>query len=363
MELKDLRIAILGGGAVGTALASFFEYKKLNPILYKRKSKETELYKKVIQDKGICLENEGNINGIVSGHYKFKVTSDYSDIKGSNIFFICSSYTSHKQIGQKLKSLNLDKNKLIIAFPGKLGSSYLLGNAGEISSSPFGVIKRCKYFDSPSIKIRIMNRKFNLKFAHTDTSRNYEALSILNCLFGLGSFEDGEHPIKVGLQNHEYSLNVAAICSNEKKLLKMKQGLIKNPIYALGPKYTRVLEQIFVERQKLADKFGWSLETLEDWLRKREGYSFGENLQQILRRIYGGYAIRVGKSNRRMLEDPWALNLFLDMSNVLGIQSPATRFLVSKIKNIRDMFGYRKNIGYNFKDMNIALGDLPLVIR
>jgi ketopantoate reductase len=215
-------IGIIGGGAVGTATAVYLQNKGHDIKLYRRESKETDFYLRVMRNnRGIKIQNDNHVQGFDSEYSQIHVTTELDELKDSDLILVCTTYKSHKEMGLAIHAFNLKDNCKVIAFPGKLGSSYLLGDSGEISSSVFGVKQKVDYQEE-SLSVIIGNRKLGLEFAYKDRhiDENEEMVATLNSLFGDNSFVNGYHPLRVGLQNHDYSINVASMCDNRDYLLE-----------------------------------------------------------------------------------------------------------------------------------------------
>ncbi len=317
-----------------------------------------DIYDEVMQKGGIKINNVGNVEGFDDEYTRFRVTSNVSKLTDSNAILVCTSYLAHKDVGNMIKSIKDNEKTPIIAFPGKLGSSYLLQNAGEISSSPFGVTKESISSNSNSVTLNVINRKLGLKYAHLNSDRNEEDIIFLNELFGKNSFVDGEHPFKVGLENHDYSINVASMCDNKSFLISDSPNDTKLPIYALSREYTQLLKDVFCERQAVARIFGWDIASLEEWMNNREKRPEGSDLYEKLKNAYSEQLISIGGQDRRIVEDPWALALFENIAKELGIESKATSDLVQEASNIREILGYN-GFGYNLYDLNVGMNEFP----
>jgi len=351
---KVKEIGIIGAGGVGLC-NSLYLSSKFKIILYQREGNTHQIVKQSIKNKKIKLNFSDEVIPFKYNLENISLTKDLNDISTCNLIFICTGYTSHKEIGLKLAEYKWKKNKRITVFPGKLGSSYLLKDCSEISSSVFGVRRDIKSSIENGIILNILNKKNKLKFSAVNTEKNKERIEELNEIYGKDTFINGEHVLKVGLQNHDYSLNVASMCSIANFLINSDNNKIKNPIYKLGPKYTKILELNFYEKQKIANKFGWKLSSIEEWLRNRNNNLNEEDLYTLLKESYQDHKFLVTPNNRRLNEDPWAIILLQDLAKKLNISCPGTDTLVRDILKLRRKLGLPNNIGYYFKDLDIKI--------
>lgn len=344
-----LDIGIIGGGAVGTATAAYLVNQGISPTLYKRAGPETQLYRDAISHHGLVVNNPHEISGFTDDRPSFEVTSDLSDLTNSQMILVCSPYTAHLEVGKALKDRSFE-NIPIIAFPGKLASSYMLGYAGEIGQSVFDVTKDVDY-DAQTVSIRIHNRLNGIEFTHGNPREIPRLLYQLNAIFGEGSFTNGAPPIKVGLQSH--SLNVIAINSHGGEILANKEQTIEIPLYRLQQADVDLFERIFEERQQVASEFGWQLKSMEDYLDKRAHKPHGNTLLEKINDTYGDYLIKVSKNNRRLHEDPWSLALFADIADQVGVKAEASEELLASIRELRHKLGFDEPFGYKASDLNL----------
>jgi hypothetical protein len=124
----------------------------------------------------------------------------------------------------------------------------------------------------------------------------------------------------------------------------------------LCEEYVDLLQGNFRERQAVSQEFGWTLNTLEEWMLNRETVPQGDTLFDMLQDTYSKNNVLITNQDRRIDEDPWALILFRDLARELGIRTDTTDELISRVQSLKEKLGYACETGYSIHDLGINIG-------
>jgi hypothetical protein len=340
-------IGIIGMGSVGISISWVFQQMGLKVIAFKKSKAEAEQFENSMKAEKIKVINKTNIKTLTgSPVFKVQVSSSLQEIaEKADLILYCSLFQQNV-LSYHFNEAQLDlinkKNTPILAFPGKLGSSWLIGKGkvkvGLIGYSPV-FVTQTTIESTQEIFININDFKLSIPLAYNDDHQRSYLLSSLNKCFPLRKqspmFIDGGSTLKTSLSSPISAINASAICDNAAQLIQSNGKMIKMPIYALSEEYSMLFQQAFEEQLSLAKFFQLSnLPTIKDWLQNRPREIVSENVTDMLHEIYKDKNIALDEHYRRITESFYALLFFNFFAKTLGIDVYATRKLLNELSRL-----------------------------
>lgn len=334
-------------GSVGISISWVFQQMGLNVIAFKKSKTEADHFENSMKAEKIKVINKTNVKTLTgSPVFKVQVSSSLQEIaEKSDLILYCSLFqqnvSSYHFNEAQLEIIN-KKNTPMLAFPGKLGSSWLIGKGnvkvGLIGYSPVFVTKTT-IESTKEVFININDFKLSIPLAYDDKNQRLSLLSSLNKCFPFKKqnpmFIDGGSTLKTSLSSPISTINASAICDNAAQLIQSDGKMIKTPIYALSEKYSMLFQEAFEEQLSLAKFFQFSnLPTITDWLQNRPREIVSENVTGMLHEIYKDKNIALDEQDRRITESFYALLFFNFFAKTLGIDVYATRTLLNELSSL-----------------------------
>lgn len=340
-------IGIIGMGGVGISISWVFQQMGLNVIAFKKNKEEAEYFENSMKEEKIKVINKTNIKTLkASPVFKVAVSTSLQEIaEKADLILYCSLFqqnVSSYQFKEKQLELINKKNTPILAFPGKLGSSWLIGKGkvkvGLIGYSPVFVTKTTVE-STKEILFHVNDFKLNIPLAYNDEKQRAYLLSSLNKSFPLieqkPMFIDGGSTLKTSLSSPISTINASAICDNSAKLIESNGSTIRTSIYALSETYSRLFQAAFQEQLSLAEAFQLSnLPTIKSWLKNRPREIVSTNVTDMLQEIYKDKKVALNEQDRRITESFYALLFFKFFAKKLGVNVPATKQLLNELSDL-----------------------------
>ncbi len=343
-------ICIFGTGNVALATAAYLSRSGNQVTIYSRPKPNHDVFDNISAN-GIHAKFQYDDSS--EENFRVRITTDEMEAvnAGSDLILVSINAHGHQDLVSKLRGV---RHQPVIFFPGKFCTSYIVGNQlekfdpnlasclGEAATSLF--FAESSYGrDAHSPCVRLINKKTQVSYGGIDEKRNAAAVELLNSLFGEGAFADGVNPLRVGLQNHDFTINPVSMIANE--------YILKNNVNPAGDHAVAVygdlsefdvelMEKVFKERQQIAAKFGYDLESISSWLdsifpdaRKVNG------LAEKLWKAYGHKTVTVNNfySNRRLREDvPFGLVPLMFLAEKVGVKPTNIAHVIALADKIMD---------------------------
>jgi hypothetical protein len=340
-------IGIIGMGSVGISISWVFQQMGLKVIAFKKSKAEAEQFENSMKAEKIKVINKTNIKTLTgSPVFKVQVSSSLQEIaEKADLILYCSLFQQNV-LSYHFNEAQLDlinkKNTPILAFPGKLGSSWLIGKGkvkvGLIGYSPVFVTQTAVEA-TQEVFININAFKLRIPLAYNDDNQRAYLLSSLNKSFPLRAqspmFIDGGSTLKTSLSSPISAINSSAICDNAAQLIQSDGKLIKTPIYALSETYSILFQEAYEEQLSLAKFFQLSnLPTIKNWLQNRPQEIVSTDVTDMLHEIYKDKNVALDKHDRRITESFYALLFFIFFAKTLGIDVYATKQLLNELSQL-----------------------------
>lgn len=340
-------IGIIGMGGVGISISWVFQQMGLNVIAFKKNKAEAEDFENSMKEGKIKVINKTNIKTLkASPVFKVSVTTSLQEIaEKADLILYCSLFQQNVSLYQfktaQLKLIN-EKNTPILAFPGKLGSSWLIGK-GEVKVGLVGYspvfVTRTMVESTEEVLFHINDFKLNVPLAYDDEIQRLYLVSFLNQSFPLteekNMFIDGGITLKTSLSSPISTINASAICDNATKIIESSGGVVRTSIYALSEKYSKLFQESFQEQLTLAKRFNFSnLPTIKDWLKNRPRKIVSTKVTDMLQEIYEDKKIVLDEHDRRITESFYALLFFFFFAKELNEKVPATKQLLDQLSHL-----------------------------
>lgn len=345
--MKEIKtIGIIGMGTVGISISYILQQANLNVIGFKHESRQGQLFKEAIEkDKIVIVNSTNNSTFPKRDTLKIKITTSLQEIVDkSDLILNCCRFPQNPTIYQFNKAEKLvirKKNIPILMFPGKLGSTWMIGqeniNVGLIGYSPVFAVSETTP-DGVTVNLLDLKSKIPLAFDNLDT-RIY-LLNFLNEHFKFKNksfvFVNGGNTLQAALSSPISAINASAICDNAQKLINSKGKPIKEEIYALSEEYAQLFQMVFNEQVTVANLLRISnLQTLENWLLNRSKSIRSNSITEMLEAIYKGKYVTISGQDRRITEAFYALLFFKYFSITLGSLVPSTEKLLYQMNDLQ----------------------------
>jgi hypothetical protein len=340
-------IGIIGMGGVGISTSWVFQQMGLNVIAFKKNKEEAEHFENSMKEEKIKVINKTNIKTLrASPVFKVPVSTSLQEIaEKADLILYCSLFqqnVSSYQFKEKQLELINKRNIPILAFPGKLGSSWLIGKGkvqvGLVGYSPV-FVTRTTVESTKEVLFHINDFKLSIPLAYNNENQRLYLLYFLNRYFSMTKespmFIDGGSTLKTSLSSPISTINASAICDNSTELIESNGKMIKTSIYALSEKYSRLFQKSFREQLSLAKFFELSnLPTIKNWLQNRPREIVSTNVTNMLHEIYKDKKIALNEQDRRITESFYALLFFKFFAKKLGVDVPATKQLLNELSDL-----------------------------
>lgn len=334
-------------GSVGISISWVFQQMGLNVIAFKKSKAEAEQFENSMKAEKIKVINNTNVKTLTgSPVFKVQVSSSLQDLaEKADLILYCSLFQQNVpsyHFNEAQLDLINKKNTPILAFPGKLGSSWLIGrgkvNVGLVGYSPV-FVTQTTHEATQEVSININAFKLRIPLAYNDEHQRSYLVSSLNKSFPLGTqspmFIDGGSTLKTSLSSPISAINSSAICDNAAQLIQSDGKLIKTPIYALSEKYSMLFQEVFEEQLSLAKFFQLSnLPTIKNWLQNRPQKIVSTDVTDMLHEIYKDKNVALDEHDRRITESFYALLFFKTFAKTLGIEVLATKQLLNELSQL-----------------------------
>lgn len=278
-----MRIAVIGAGHGGFAIAGNLALKKFIVNLYSPFAKEIRSITEVIL--------EGKIKG--SGKLNLVTTNIKKAIKDAEIIMVVAPAFAHAQIAKDC-SPYLEDGQIIILNPGRTGGALefnhvLKTKADVIIAETNTLIYACRK-TSPN-KVWISGIKNKVSLAALPATKTKKVLAKIQSVYP--QFQAAKNVLETSFNNIGAVFHPAI-------MLKEKNS----NFYNITPKTAELLERIDKERLRVADAFGIRLKSAEQWL--EETYDTrGKNLYEkiINNTVYKEIKRPKGFNVRQITED------------------------------------------------------------
>ena len=314
-----MKIAVLGAGNGGQALAAYLSMKGFSVALYNRSKKRIS---SIIKTKMIRLEGE------VQGTFKVDfATTDISEaIGGRKLIMVVVPAFAHVDIAKKIAPY-LEDGQVIVLNPGRTGGAIEFHN----TLREFGVDKDITVAEAQTFMFasRLTNpgvvRIFRIKNAVPVSALPAEKNLVLEetLLKVMPEFEIAPNVIHTSFNNIGAVFHPAVLLLNAARI-ESSAGKFEFYLEGITPSVARILEKIDNERCRVMEALGEEPMTAKEWL----NYAYdvqGESLYEAIHNNPGYQGIMAPPSiaNRYILEDvPMSLVPISSFGKMLGIETP-----------------------------------------
>jgi opine dehydrogenase len=317
------KIAILGAGNVGQAIAGHMMLLGHNVALYSRWERDFEA----------IIENDGiDLVGDVEGHAnKPLITTDLATaVKGVDTIVVAAPAFAHAYLSEQLAAL-LEPEQLVVFQPSVLGSSLEL-------AKHFSLAKRtpCLIAETPTslytcrlrgpAQVYIGAIKQTIQLATIPHYASQKALDQLSLYFGK-RYIAGSDTLSIGLGNCNAIYHVPPAILN----IKTVEDSDKRPQHTLvTPRVAEVIDALDKERLCLAQAFDVKTPSFWEFLDTAYGVTEGTYVERIIQG-YGRQAFPEPDSltHRYFTEDiPFGLVTWSSLAKQVGLFLPLTEAFI-----------------------------------
>jgi opine dehydrogenase len=320
-----MRIAVIGAGNGGQALAGHFAMLGHKIVLYTR---STNKLKTITQNGGIKLIEA--INGF--GKLQ-KITNNLEEaIKGSELIMVTTTADVHSLIATQISPF-LQSGQIVVLNPGRTFGALDFSNQLKLSNN-----KRIMIAEAQSLiyacrsekdgKVRIIGVKRNVLLAGYPSKHTTTVVSVLNSIFPC--FIPAENILHTSLENIGAIFHPAVVLLNAAAIERGNDFFFYNDI---TPAIANFLLRIDEERLNIGKALGLDLMGIEKWVSYAYPDIQGSCLFEKMRNNPAYFKILAPKSiiSRLITEDvPTGLVPLSQLGDLIGVRT----VLMNSIINI-----------------------------
>ena len=348
-----MKVAVIGAGNGGQALAAYLAMKGVDVALYNRSMKRIS---NIIKTRSIRLEGE------IQGTFKisFATTDIEQAIKGRKLIMVAVPAFAHRDVAKKMAPY-VEDGQVIVLNPGRTcGAVEFRRTLQEMGVKKNVVIAEAQTFifasrlTNPGV-VRIFRIKNAVPVAALPASKN---AVIENTLIKImPEFELATNTIYTSFNNIGAVFHPAVLLLNAGRI-ESSAGKFEFYLEGITPSVARVLEKIDEERCKVMRTLGEEPMSAKEWL----NYAYdvqGSDLYEAIHNNPGYQGIMAPPSiaNRYILEDvPMSLVPISSFGKMLKIPTPTIDSIIqlASVMMKRDFWKEgrtTKNLGFEGKSV------------
>lgn len=329
--MESLKVAVLGGGHAGRALAGYLSLK----------GNVVSLYNRTIENVSAIRDARGiNVTGVVEGYAPIDLVSDrmVEIIPGQDILLVTVPAQAHKFYAREMSQW-LEDGQTLLIMPGATGGAIEFSNIFEANTNQadillgegqtFSFVSRT--IDSQTVLLSKI--KNTVRVSALPAAANHEFIESLNRL--PLSFDLAENVLETSLGNVNAMLHPAPMVLNA-GLIESQCGGFLHYHDLISESVGNLIERMDEERINIARKFSLDSATLLEWL--TEVYDAkGSTLCECLKSIdtYDGVTCATNLNHRYIHEDiPTGLVPISDFGRLAGIKTPAIDSIISMASQV-----------------------------
>ncbi len=314
-----LKVAIIGAGNGGQALAGYLAMKGFDVSIFNRSKKRIA---PIIETKMIKLEGE------VTGTYRVNLatTNIEEAIRGRKVIMVVVPAFAHEDVAKKMGN-HLEDGQIIILNPGRTGGALAFRSVLK----KMGIEKRiivaetqtfifASRMSNPGVA-RIFRIKNAVPVSALPAKYNPELKEALNDL--MPEFEIVDNTIHTSFNNIGAVFHPPVLLLNAARI-ETTVGKFEFYLEGISPSVAKVLEKVDEERCRVMKIFGVEPMTSEEWLNYAYNVT-GRNLYEMIHNNSGYQGIFAPPSiwNRYILEDvPMSLVPISSFGKEFGVPTP-----------------------------------------
>jgi opine dehydrogenase len=342
-----MKIAIIGGGNGGQAMAGHFSLLGHEVVLYNR---NLDKIQEIIKKKGVLLKER--INGF--GEVKL-VTDDIGEaIRGAKLIMIVTTANAHKEIANKIAGL-AEPGQIFVLNPGRtLGAWEFKREFNKHSNTRIyiaeaqSLIYACR--SEGNGEVRIIGVKTKIPLSALPCSDTDYVLDVVNRIYNC--FVRAENILETGLENIGAIFHPPLILFNAATIERGETFYFYNDLTPLIAEFLVKLDQ---ERLKIGKAFGFNLLSISEWISYSYSGIKGITLCDKMRNNPAYFKILspVSLESRLILEDvPTGILPFIELAQLVEIETP---LLKSVFLIIQDMVNRQfEEDGRTLKNLGIS---------
>lgn len=312
-----MKIAVLGAGNGGQALAAHFTLLGHEVCLYNRSRERLE---PILQHGGIRLQ------GAIKAFVKLNKLTDHlaKAIDGADLIMITTTADAHRSLAKELAPL-ATQGQIIVLNPGRtLGAIefsqefYCHTNTRVIIAEAQSLIYACRI--QPGAKVNIIGIKDRVMLAAYPSIDTPFVLEILNSVFPC--FIEAPNVLATSLENIGAILHPAVVLFNAAAIERGNSFYFYND---MTPAIAAFLEELDKERLAVGKAFGIELHPVSDWVSYAYSNIEGSSLCDKMQNNKAYYKIKAPTrlDSRLLTEDiPTGVLPIVELGKMCGITTP-----------------------------------------
>jgi opine dehydrogenase len=353
-----VKIAVVGAGNGGQALAGYLAMKGFDVSLFNRSKRRIS---PIIDSHSIRIE--GQVVG--EYHISFATTNMEEAIKGRKLIMVVVPAFAHKEIAKRMAPY-LEDGQIIVLNPGRTGGALEFNNVlKEENVKKDVIVAEAQTFifasrmSNPGVA-KVFRIKNAVPVSALPATRNAELEEVL--CNAIPEFEIVKNVIYTSFNNIGVVFHPATLILNAARV-ETTAGKFEFYFEGISPSVAKVLEKIDEERCKVMELFNAEPMTAKDWL----NYAYdvrGNSLYEAIRNNVGYRGIYAPPTldNRYILEDlPMSLVPISSFGEEYGVKTPVIDSIIN-LANIMMGKNFWKE-GRTVKDLGLEGMSIEDIIR
>lgn len=325
ISLQNTRIAVLGAGHGGQAMAGHLGILGYQVSLYNRSDERLE-----------AIRNIGGINvtGKVQGFGPVHLASSNIEeaLDNALLILVVVPATAHKYIAQEVAPW-LSDGQIILLNPGRTGGALEFKTTlkqvrckADVTVCEAQTLIYASRCSNPA-QVQILRIKNTIPVAAFPAYRTVDALKVINQVYP--QFVPGDNVLKTSLNNIGAIFHPAITILNAARI-ESTHGEFEFYMDGITPSVAKILEALDTERVKVASALGIRAMSAREWLYIAYDAA-GDSLYQAIQLNHGYRGIKAPPTinHRYITEDvPTSLVPIASIGNMLGVKTQMMQHII-----------------------------------
>lgn len=320
-----MKIAVIGAGNSGLAMAAFLASQGYSVNLWNRTKQHIEL---------LCKQPMIHVEGVLKGTFPINLVTDNlkQAIQDCSLIFVTTPASSHKEIAEHLSD-KVSPEQTIILHPGRTFGAiefYSVLRGNNITVFPQiaetqTIVFTCRKFSEDSVYIYSLKKDVLISSLFSEVS--FIIASLPMCLQPY--YKGVSSTMITSFGNVGMILHVLPVLLNV-GWIECENVNFKYYYAGITPSIALLLEKIDLERVSVANAFGVEIETLKEWL-IRSYQVYGTTLYDCIHNIksYQYIDAPANLSHRYLYEDiPTGLVPLEAAGSLFKVPTPLTTLAI-----------------------------------
>lgn len=328
-----MKVAVIGAGNGGQAIAGFLGMKNLEVTLYDRNFDKIQQLKAL---GAICLE------GKICGYGKVvNFTTDISEaVSDADLVMVTTTANAHQEIATNMASF-VKEGQVIVLNPGRTCGALVfnkaLKNAGCLKryylAEAQTLVYACRVIENGTVNI--IGAKDEVLLSALPASDTDYVIDVLKPFYSC--FEKAENVLRTGLENIGAMFHPCVCLFNAATIERQNEFWFYRD---MTEQVARFIEKFDSERIAVGKAYGIDLLGVTDWIKFAYNDTTGDTLCERMKNNPAYYGIKAPGTifTRQLTEDiPTGVLPIMELGRVAGVKTPLLESMVHIIESLLEM--------------------------